>query len=121
MMRQTDDRYLCSEIVKVFYEDDFQNTRQSVANLEEISSRSVTLLCDQELKAGRPVSICLKDHDLYGTVASATYERHLGWFAVVQLEPSSEWSPHWFLPEHSFRVGAVASADTGQLIATLVK
>ena len=122
MMRPTNDRfYLCSEIVTVLYEDDFHNTQQTLANLEEISSRSATLLCEQHLEPGHPVAICLKGHDLYGIVACAKHERLLGWFIVVCLESSSQWSPQWFLPDHSFRTGAVGHADTHQPIGTLVK
>ena len=121
MMHDTVDRYLCSEIVNVLYEDDIQNTRQAVANVEEISSRSLTLLCDEHLKPGRPVAICLQGHDLYGLIASANYDRRLGWFAVVILESCCRWSPQWFFPEHSLRLGPIERADRGQLNGTLVR
>lgn len=121
MMRHSGDRaYQCSEIVTVFYEHDLR-TQQIFANLEEISSRSATLLCEQHLSPGHPVAICIKGRDLYGIVASTTYDSILGWFAVVCLEKSSQWSPQWLLPDHALQMGVLERADADQLLGTLVK
>ena len=76
-----------------------------MANLEGISTNSATLLCDEELEPGKPIVFCSKGHDLYGVVASRTFEPLLGWYVTLRLERSSRWTPQWFLPEHLFPIG----------------
>ena len=115
-----DRRYLCSEMVSVLFEDASQNTRQTLANLEDISSRSATLLCDEHLEPGLPVALCSKGHDLYGIVASATFERLLGWYVVLRLDLSSQWTRQWFVPEHLLCIGAGPIAEANEPIGSLV-
>jgi hypothetical protein len=120
-MYPTDDRrYLCSELVSVLYEDGSHKTRATVANLEEISSRSAILLCEEHLKPGVPVALSSKGHDLYGIVASATFERLLGWYIVLRLELRSQWTSRWFLPEHLLCVGAASRPVINEPIGNVV-
>jgi hypothetical protein len=116
-----DDRlYLCSELVSVLYEDGLQNTRQTLANLEDISSHSATLLCDEHLEPGLAVALRSKEHDLYGIVASATFDRLLGWYVVLRLDLSSRWTRQWFVPEHLVCVGAAPIIEANEPIGSLV-
>ena len=117
MMRPDDDRrYLCSEIVSVLYEDRAHEIRQTHANLEEISSRSAMLLCDEPLEPALPVAFRSQGHDLYGTVASATYDRLLGWYIELRLDASSCWTPQWFVPDHHLCVRAAVNVEAGELV-----
>jgi hypothetical protein len=102
---------LCSELVSVLYEDRFRQTRQTVGNLEEISSNSAVLCVEESLQRGRAVSFHVKNHDLYGIVDSCVRDPHLGYFVTVALDKSSRWSEKWFTPEHLLSLWKVAEVD----------
>jgi len=119
-MRPLDDcRYLCSEMVSVLYEDRFRSTRRAIANLEDISTRTATLLCDQEIEPGQPVAFCSKGHDLYGVVSSSACEPLLGWYVTLRLQPASRWSPQWFQPEHLFPVSVAKESEANDPVGVL--
>lgn len=116
-MRPDDDRrYLCSEIVSVLYEDGAHEIRQTHANLEEISSRSALLLCDERLEPELSLAFRSQGHDLYGTVESATYDHLLGWYIELRLDASSCWTPQWFVPDHHLCVRSAVIAEADELV-----
>jgi hypothetical protein len=92
--------YLCSELVTVMYQDNFHGVHEAVANLEEISSTEATLLVDEGLEPGQPVSFRARGHDLQGVVESSSFDHDLGWFVQVELDSTSPWSALMFVPEH---------------------
>ena len=98
--RSTVCRYLCSELVRVFYEDGFSNIQRAVANLEEIASSDATLLMEERLEPGQPISLRAKGHDLNGVVESCELDQNLGWFIKVQFDFTSRWHGQMFVPEH---------------------
>ncbi len=106
-----DQTYQCSELVKVLYEDHFGQTRETIANLEEISPKAVTLLCDDPLGPGLPLSISVKNHALYGFIQSSVLDPILGWFVTVNLDKCSRWCGRWFVPEHFLALCASARTD----------
>src|SRR5690349_2053874 len=112
MSYSTNERqYLCSELVSVLYEDASRQTHQAVANLEEISSSTATLLSEEKLESGRPISFCIKDHDLYGIVESSIFDPILGWFSKIKLDRLSRWHGRLFVPEHLFALCASTMLD----------
>jgi hypothetical protein len=98
--RSIECRYLCSELVRVLYEDGFSNRHQAVANLEEIASSEATLLMEERLEPGQPISFRAKGHDLHGIVGSGDFDQNLGWFIKVELDFNSGWHARMFVPEH---------------------
>ena len=92
--------YLCSELVKVTYEDHFQSIHEAVANIEEISSTEAMLLVDENLEPGLPVSFQARGHYLHGVVESSDFDQDLGWFVQIELDSASPWSARMFVPEH---------------------
>lgn len=98
--RSTECRYLCSELVSVRYEYGSSNIQGAVANLEEIASTEATLLMEERLEPGRPISFRAKGHDLHGIVGSCEVDKILGWFIKVKLDFDSRWQGRMFLPEH---------------------
>ena len=78
--------FLCSEQVKVLYEDECWNTLSAIANLEEISACSATLLLDENPQPNRHIAFSVKGHDLYGIVESADVDEALGCFVKIKLD-----------------------------------
>lgn len=106
MSTQSDDfRFLCSEQVKVLYEDESWNTHCTVANLEGISSNSATLLLDERPQPWRPIAFSLKGQDLYGIVESIDVDEVLGCFATIKLDSPYRWRNQSFLPDHFLALG----------------
>jgi hypothetical protein len=114
-------RYLCSELVSVLYEDASRHTHQAVANLEEISASTATLLSEEKLDLGRPISFSIKDHDLYGVVESSVFDPILGWFSKIKLDRLSRWHGRLFVPEHLFALCASAMSDVTTEVTTRVR
>jgi hypothetical protein len=104
-------RYLCSELVSVLYEDSLGGVNRAVANMEEISPSEVTLLTDERLESGIPVSFRAKGHQLHGIVESSELDSELGWFVKVSLDAGSRWQARMFVPEHFFSLCASTLLD----------
>jgi hypothetical protein len=96
----SDPRYLCSEMVTVLYEDRSRRTAEKTANLEEISSKTATLLLDEPLDPGQPISFTARGFDLYGEVESQDQDAILGWYVKIRLSRFSRWCGRMFVPEH---------------------
>jgi len=110
-------RYLCSELVSVLYEDRQKNVHQTTANLEDISAGSAELLLfDNILQPGAAISLCSKDHDLYGVVQSCEQDPVLGWFARIRLDKSSRWSGRKFIPEHFLPMHSATQPEIHELV-----
>jgi hypothetical protein len=92
--------YLCSELVTVTYEEQPGEIRQTTANLEEISAKFAVVLLEEKPALGSPISLAVKDHDLFGVIKASLYDAMLGWFAVVALDAASLWNRDWFSPKH---------------------
>lgn len=101
--------YLCSELVTVIYEGHPGELHQTTANLEEISSRSATVLLGEKPRKGSPICVTVKGHDLFGVVLSQSYDRLLGWFVTLRLDANSVWRKEWFSPRHLLAVRAFAA------------
>jgi hypothetical protein len=93
-------RYLCSELVTVLYEDGPGEICQATANLEEISTTSAVVLIDERPRLGAPISLGIKDHDLFGVITSSLYDATLGWFITITLDPESSWRHESISPRH---------------------
>jgi hypothetical protein len=106
-------RYLCSELVTLLYEDHFHCVRQTSANLEEISATHATLLVDEALEPGSPVSFYAKSQVLHGIVESGEFDQILGWFVKIELNSASRWDVRMFIPEHFLALSdPIFSLDT---------
>ena len=84
----------------MLYEDGFSNIQQAVANLEEIAFTDATLLMEERVEPGQPISFRAKGHDLHGVVESCDFDEILGWFTKVGLDFTSRWQGTMFVPEH---------------------
>jgi hypothetical protein len=111
-MRSPDSRInLCSELVGVLYEDRSRETRETVGNLEEISSESAVLCLEGSVQRGRAISFRVKNHDLYGVVESCVADPQLGYLVTVAFDKSSRWSEQWFTPQHLLSLWKSAEED----------
>lgn len=113
-------RYLCSELVSVLYEDRSGNIHQVIANLEEISSATSTLLAEQNLESGLRISFRAKNHDLYGVVESNAFDPTLGWFIKIKLDQSSQSHERLFVPQHFIPLGASGFSGVTEVVTTRV-
>lgn len=93
-------QYLCSELVTVTYEHQPGEIRQTVANLEEISTETAVVLLEEEPDLGVSISLAVKGCDLFGVVSARIHDAVLGWYAIVALDAASLWSRGWFAPQH---------------------
>lgn len=93
-------QYLCSELVTVTYEHQPGKIRQTMGNLEEISTHNAVVLLDDKPSLGASISLAVKDCDLFGIVSARIYDATLGWFAIVAWDAASLWSRDWFSPKH---------------------
>ena len=82
-----------------------------MANLEEISADCAVVLLDEEPSLGSPISLSVKDHDLFGVVKARVCDATLGWFAIVGLDAASRWNRDWFSPKHLLHVCECYSED----------
>jgi hypothetical protein len=115
-MSSSDSRLnLCSELVSVLYEDRSRRTRETVGNLEEISSDSAVLCLEESVQRGRAISFRVKNHDLYGIVDTCVSDAKLGFFVTVALDKSSRWSEKWFTPEHLLSLWKTTEEDQRKL------
>jgi hypothetical protein len=99
-------QYLCSELVTVTYEEQPGDLRQTVANLEEISTTSAVVLFEEKPSLGAPISLAIKGCDLFGVITSSVYDATLGWFVTVTLDAASLWHHEWLSPKHLLTVCA---------------
>jgi hypothetical protein len=93
-------RYLCSEIVKVIYEDQPGEVYQIIGNLEEISASNAVVLLENRPRLGSPISLEIKGRDLFGVITSSVYDATLGWFITVTLDAASSWRRDSIAPQH---------------------
>jgi len=97
-------QFLCSELVTVIYEEQPGKIRQTVANLEEISEDCAVLLLEEKPRLSSPISLAVKDHDLFGVIKASFFDAALGWFTVVGLDAASKWHRSWFSPKHLLEI-----------------
>jgi hypothetical protein len=96
--------YLCSELVTVIYEEQPGELHEAIANLEEISMTSATVLLREKPRVGSAICMTCKGHDLFGVVLSRNYDSKLGWFITVLLDANSTWRQEWFSPQYALAV-----------------
>ena len=89
-------RYPCSELVNLT----FSNGRGQSANLEEIGEDSALALTEQPVPRGVKLNINCGTHTLKGRAGACRFDKVLGYFVEIRLDPASRWSPQWFAPEH---------------------
>ncbi len=97
-------QFLCSELVTVTYEEQPGEIRQATANLEEISTTCAVVLLDEKPKLGSPISLAVKDRDLFGVIKATLHDAALGWFAIIALDAASVWRREWFSPKHLLEI-----------------
>jgi hypothetical protein len=97
-------QYLCSELVTVTYEEQPGEIRQTIANLEEISTDCAVVLLEEKPTLGASISLAIKGRDLFGVIGARMHDATLGWFAIVALDATSLWNREWFSPKHLLEI-----------------
>jgi PilZ domain len=97
--RRTEARKLCSELVRIRWEDPVGNHCVATAVLEDISAFGAGLQVEAPINEGARVSIELPNFLLHGAVRYCIF-REIGYFIGVQLDEGSKWSPTSYKPEH---------------------
>jgi hypothetical protein len=103
-------RYLCSELVTVYYESAPGAIRQLAGNLEEISSETAVLLLDTSVRRGHALSFLAQNREFRSVVDSWVYEPPLGYFVSVRFSGGYQWREEDFRPEHLLKVARPARA-----------
>jgi len=98
-------RYLCSELIDLT----FANGRGQSANLEEIGENSALVLTEQPVRRGAKLQLNCGGHTLEGSAGGCRFDKLLGYYVEIRLDPVSRWSPEWFAPEHLLVVGQTAA------------
>jgi hypothetical protein len=57
-------------------------------------------LLEEKPRLGSPISLSIKDRDLFGVIKASLYDATLGWFAIIALDAASLWNRDWFSPKH---------------------
>jgi hypothetical protein len=93
-------QYLCSELVTVTYEEQPGEIRQTIANLEEISTDRAVVLLEDQPQLGASISLAIKGCDFFGVIKARLHDTALGWFAIVAFDAASLWNRAQFAPRH---------------------
>jgi|SRR6266851_4481508 len=100
-----DQRYLCSELINLTFSDGWGQS----GNLEEIGEDSALVLTEQPVPRGAKLNINCGRHTLEGIAGACSFDRTLGYFVEICLDPTSHWSPQWFAPQHLLVLGQTAA------------
>lgn len=92
-------RLLCADLVRVEWRDGNGRTRREDANLEDISVSGACVQLDCEIPVGTVIRIVYAKGELIGSVRYCIF-RDIGYFAGIQFNPTSKWSPRVFRPMH---------------------
>lgn len=90
---------LCADVVEVRWTDLSDHPRHSTALLEDISPHGACLQLEVEIRLGTEIAISHASRTMRGTVRYCVYQE-IGYFAGVEFQTGSEWSPSQFTPEH---------------------
>jgi PilZ domain len=103
--RRTEVRMLCSELVRIRWEEPLAN--QCVAAvLEDISPSGAGLQVEAPINEGARVSIEPPNCLLHGAVRYCIF-REIGYFIGVRLDEGCRWSGTFYRPEHLLDIKAV--------------
>jgi len=108
-------RYLSSQLVTVIYEPQPGEFCQAMANLEEISTTSATVLLQQRPRLGSPISLVIKGHNLFGVITSSLYHATVGWLVAITLDAESTWRREWFSSKQRSGLRPVPLEELGLL------
>jgi hypothetical protein len=104
-------QYLCSELVRVTYEDGPGQFCQTAANLEEVSPTGVTILLEDKPRLGSAIFLMVKERDVTGVVTSTVHDTTLGWFVNITLDVDPIWRQEWFSTQRLLAVCPCFSED----------
>lgn len=92
-------RVLCSELVLLKWRDPSGMERESVGDLEAISSSEAWLQVDDPIPEATPLRIGVRRAELKGTVRKCTVQDAVHGLAV-RFDHGTKWSRRYFTPKH---------------------
>ncbi len=111
--RRAEPRLMCADLVTLGWRDDGGRTRETVANVEDISPAGMCVEIDFALRPDTAVWVVVGSLELRGRVR---YSKHLetGHLLGVQFEPGCRWSRRRYRPKHMLdpRTLLLAASDT---------
>ena len=90
---------LCADLIEIGWQDGSGKTQRAQAVLEDISASGACLQLEGPLPLGAAIQWRSPKKEFQGTVRYCVY-REIGYFAGVQLDPSTRWSKAKYRPQH---------------------
>lgn len=97
--QRSDPRMLCADLVEIRWQDETGQSRQTVANLEDISLSGVCLQVDVQIPVMTVVRISYPTGE-YSGVVRYCQDKEFGHFVGVQFDDGCKWSETSYKPPH---------------------
>jgi hypothetical protein len=110
--KRAEARLMCADMIEVSWQDASARTRSATAVLEDISKTGACLQLESPLPVGSQVGWSSEERSFSGVVRYCTF-REIGYFAGVEFEPDSKWTPESYLPAHLLDVTTLVEEPKG--------
>jgi hypothetical protein len=97
--RRAEPRFLCSDLVKLRWLDEFRNDNSETVVLENISASGASVQSEISISEGTHVRLTCGQRDFRGVVRSC-YWRDNGHFIGIAFDADSKWSKAKYKPKH---------------------
>jgi len=115
--KRRDHRLLCAGLVRVRWTGADGRAVSTIANLDDLSRRGVSLLLECAIARGTRVELSYRDLEASGEVRYSK-PTDLGWIAGVVFDAGSQWDPVACPPEHLLDPKSIpADTQTGKGVA----
>lgn len=102
---------LCADLVELHWKDSSGRSRDTTANLEDISSSGLCLQVDVPIPVYTEVRICYPSGEYTGVVRYCQF-REIGHYVGVQFETGCQWTETTFQPKHLLDPRKLAEGGT---------
>ena len=93
--RRTEIRMMCADMIETYWQDSNGKRHKLMALLEDISESGACLQFEEPV----PVGSIIAWDSFRGRVSYCVY-REIGYFAGVEFDADSHWSPNTYCPHH---------------------
>jgi len=111
----TENLHFCSNLVTVHLPTQEGGARETVGNLEEISTTGACINLEEPVETGLPLRlVCSKagqNVEFPGTVVECRHDARAGYYVSVVFNPGVHWSPEVYTPKHLVRGGSFLTAE----------
>jgi hypothetical protein len=97
--QRAEPRYLCSDLVKLYWRGNAESERRETVVLENISASGACVQAETSVPESVSVRLVCGTAEFHGCVRSC-YWRDDGYFIGIAFDTNSKWSKAKFKPEH---------------------